>query len=59
MNRSIRATLVAGATFVGLLLGAAAQAHSPYMLPSAFDVSDRKLVTCRGHSPKPSSAPRW
>jgi len=48
MNRSIRATLVAGATLAGLLLGGAAQAHSPYMLPSAFDVSDRKVVTVQG-----------
>ena len=48
MQRSIRATLVTGVTLAGLLLGAAAQAHSPYMLPSAFDVSDRKVVTVQG-----------
>ena len=47
MHRSIRATLMAGATLAGLL-GAAAQAHSPYMLPSAFDVSDRNVVTVQG-----------
>lgn len=48
MHRSTRTALVAGVTLAGLLLGAAAQAHSPYMLPSAFDVSDRKVVTVQG-----------
>ena len=48
MTRSFRAALVAGATIASLLLGSVAQAHSPYMLPSAFDVSDRKIVTVQG-----------
>ena len=38
---------VIGAAFAGLVAGAA-QAHSPYLLPSAFDVTDRKLVTVQG-----------
>jgi uncharacterized GH25 family protein len=48
MNRSIRAAMTAGAALAGLLLSGAAQAHSPYMLPSTFDVSSRKLVTVQG-----------
>jgi uncharacterized GH25 family protein len=44
MRRSIlAATLLAGVTLAG-----AANAHSPYLLPSAFDVTDRKLVTVQG-----------
>lgn len=31
-----------------LALTGAVQAHSPYLLPSAFDVTDRKLVTVQG-----------
>ncbi|HWW26025.1 MAG TPA: DUF4198 domain-containing protein [Caulobacter sp.] len=41
------AALLAGIAFTGLL-ASAAQAHSPYLLPSAFDVTDRKLVTVQG-----------
>lgn len=48
MTRSLRTALVAGATLASLLMGSAAQAHSPYMLPSAFDVSGRKIVTVQG-----------
>lgn len=48
MTSSLRAALFVGATLAGVLLAAGAQAHSPYMLPSAFDVSDRKLVTVQG-----------
>jgi hypothetical protein len=50
MIRSIRAGLRGGALLLagGPDLGAA-QAHSPYLLPSTvFDVSDRKLVTVQG-----------
>jgi len=44
MRRPIlSAVLLAGATLAG-----AAQAHSPYLLPSTFDVTDRKLVTVQG-----------
>lgn len=48
MTTPLHTALFAGATLVGVLLTAGAQAHSPYMLPSAFDVSDRKLVTVQG-----------
>lgn len=47
MIRSLRAGLLGGA----LLLAAAApaaQAHSPYLLPSVFDASDRKIITVQG-----------
>ena len=44
MRRSISlAAFLAGLTFAGT-----AGAHSPYLLPSAFDVTDRKLVTVQG-----------
>ncbi|MDR6531556.1 putative GH25 family protein [Caulobacter rhizosphaerae] len=41
------AAFLAGVALSGVLAGAA-QAHSPYLLPSAFDVTDRKLVTVQG-----------
>ena len=41
------AAFAIGVAFAGALAGAA-QAHSPYLLPSAFDVTDRKLVTVQG-----------
>lgn len=48
MRRSLSfAAFLAGAAITGVLAGAA-QAHSPYLLPSAFDVTDRKLVTVQG-----------
>ena len=48
MRRSLSfAALLAGVALTGFLAGAA-QAHSPYLLPSAFDVTDRKLVTVQG-----------
>jgi hypothetical protein len=48
MRRSLSfAAFAIGATLAGCLAGAA-QAHSPYLLPSAFDVTDRKLVTVQG-----------
>ena len=47
MIRSLRAGLLGGALL--LSLGASAvQAHSPYLLPTVFDASDRKLVTVQG-----------
>ncbi len=49
MRRSLlSAALAAGVTFAGLTLAGAAQAHSPYLLPTVFDASDRKLVTVQG-----------
>lgn len=48
MNRSIRAALLAGAALAATFAASVTQAHSPYMLPSAFDVSDRKIVTVQG-----------
>jgi uncharacterized GH25 family protein len=46
MRRSLlSAALLAGATLAGM---GVAQAHSPYLLPSTFDVSDRKVVTVQG-----------
>jgi uncharacterized GH25 family protein len=48
MRRSLSfAAFAAGVALAGALAGAA-QAHSPYLLPSTFDVSDRKLVTVQG-----------
>jgi uncharacterized GH25 family protein len=48
MRRSLSfAAFVVGAAFAGTLAGVA-QAHSPYLLPSTFDVTDRKLVTVQG-----------
>ena len=41
------AAFAIGAAFAGALAGAA-QAHSPYLLPTVFDASDRKLVTVQG-----------
>lgn len=47
MIRSLRAGLMGGALL--LSLGAqTAQAHSPYLLPTVFDASDRKIVTVQG-----------
>lgn len=46
MNRSLRAGLLGGALL--LSLAAPAWAHSPYLLPSVFDASDRTLVTVEG-----------
>lgn len=46
MIRSLRAGLLGGALLLGL--ASAAQAHSPYLLPSVFDSSDRTLVTVEG-----------
>jgi len=49
MHRSLLpVALSAGLALGGLGLAGAAQAHSPYLLPSAFDASDRKLVTVQG-----------
>ena len=42
MIRSLRAGLLGGALVLGL--AAAAEAHSPYLLPTVFDASDRKVV---------------
>ncbi len=47
MIRSLRAGLLGGAFLLGLA-ATAAQAHSPYLLPSVFDASDRTLVTVEG-----------
>jgi uncharacterized GH25 family protein len=48
MRRSLSfAAFAIGAAFAGALAGAA-QAHSPYLLPTVFDASDRKLVTVQG-----------
>jgi len=47
MIRSLRAGLLGGALLLGLA-ATAAQAHSPYLLPSVFDASDRTLVTVEG-----------
>ncbi|PZR36547.1 DUF4198 domain-containing protein [Caulobacter segnis] len=47
MIRSLRAGLLGGALLLGLA-ASAAQAHSPYLLPSVFDASDRTLVTVEG-----------
>ncbi len=48
MTRFFRPALAVGAALAGLLMASGAQAHSPYMLPSAFDVSGRKIVTVQG-----------
>ena len=49
MRRSLlSAAFAAGVTLAAMTLAGAAQAHSPYLLPSTFDVSDRKLVTVQG-----------
>jgi uncharacterized GH25 family protein len=47
MIRSLRAGLMGGALLLSLAVPAA-QAHSPYLLPSVFDASDRKIVTVEG-----------
>jgi len=47
MNRFLRAGLMGGALLFSLA-APAAQAHSPYLLPSVFDASDRKVVTVQG-----------
>ncbi|RRN62680.1 DUF4198 domain-containing protein [Caulobacter sp. 602-1] len=47
MIRSLRVGLLGGALLLGLA-GSAAQAHSPYLLPTVFDASDRKIVTVQG-----------
>lgn len=47
MIRSLRAGLLGGALLLGVA-ATAAQAHSPYLLPSVFDASDRTLVTVEG-----------
>ena len=47
MIRSLRAGLLGGALLLSLVTSAA-QAHSPYLLPSVFDASDRKIVTVQG-----------
>ena len=47
MIRSLRAGLLGGVLLLGLA-APTAQAHSPYLLPSVFDASDRKLVTVEG-----------
>ena len=47
MRRSLlSAAFTAGLALAGL--AGVAQAHSPYLLPSTFDVSDRKVVTVQG-----------
>jgi uncharacterized GH25 family protein len=47
MIRSLRAGLLGGALLLGLA-ATSANAHSPYLLPSTFDASDRKVVTVQG-----------
>lgn len=47
MIRSLRAGLLGGVLLMGLA-APAARAHSPYLLPSVFDASDRTLVTVQG-----------
>lgn len=47
MIRSLRAGLLGGALLLSLAVPVA-QAHSPYLLPTVFDVSDRKIVTVQG-----------
>ena len=47
MIRSLRAGLMGGALLLSLAVPAA-QAHSPYLLPTVFDASDRKIVTVEG-----------
>lgn len=44
----MKSLLASAALLAGLGLAGLAHAHSPYMLPSAFDLSDRKLVTVQG-----------
>uniref|UniRef100_B0SX81 Uncharacterized protein n=1 Tax=Caulobacter sp. (strain K31) TaxID=366602 RepID=B0SX81_CAUSK len=59
MRRSLSfAAFAVGAAFAGVLAGAA-QAHSPYLLPSTFDVTDRKLVTVQGAFTESFFSPRW
>jgi uncharacterized GH25 family protein len=51
MIRSLRAGLMGGALLLALaapMVPGAAQAHSPYLLPTVFDASDRKIVTVTG-----------
>jgi len=51
MIRSLRAGLMGGAlvlTLAAPMVPGAAQAHSPYLLPTVFDASDRKIVTVTG-----------
>jgi uncharacterized GH25 family protein len=47
MIRSLRAGLMGGALLLSLA-APTAKAHSPYLLPTVFDASDRKLVTVQG-----------
>jgi uncharacterized GH25 family protein len=47
MIRSLRAGFLSGALLLSLA-ASTAQAHSPYLLPTVFDASDRKLVTVQG-----------
>lgn len=47
MIRSLRAGLLGGALLLSLA-ASTAQAHSPYLLPTVFDVSNRKVVTVQG-----------
>ena len=47
MIRSLRAGLTGGALLLSLAVPAA-RAHSPYLLPTVFDASDRKIVTVQG-----------
>ncbi|KSB90104.1 nickel transporter [Caulobacter vibrioides] len=44
----MKTMLASAALLAGLGLSGLAHAHSPYMLPSTFDVSDRKVVTVQG-----------
>jgi uncharacterized GH25 family protein len=41
----LRASVLAGATLICLSASLSVQAHSPYLLPNAFDLVDRKHVT--------------
>lgn len=47
MIRSLRAGLLGGALLLSLA-APAVQAHSPYLLPTVFDASDRTIVTVEG-----------
>jgi len=44
----MRRSLSFAAFAIGAAFASIAQAHSPYLLPTTFDVSDRKLVTVQG-----------
>ena len=41
----LRASVLSGAALICLGASLAVQAHSPYLLPNAFDLVDRKHVT--------------